>query len=74
MNKSILTSVIAAVLGAGLLFRITSHRRSGLRFAGPTGFAEKIRNMSDEEYAQFQKKFQQGCKGGFFSKAGNQSA
>lgn len=57
--------IILFVLIFGLIFRLFIGRRYG-RFGGPSmhpGFAEKIRSMSDEEYAQFKQKFNNRCRG-----------
>ncbi|MFT4094088.1 MAG: hypothetical protein QM640_10640 [Niabella sp.] len=56
--------VATVVLIAGTLFRLFAGRRFGRRFGTDNrfaGFADKIRNMSDEEYARFKEKFQYGC-------------
>lgn len=48
-----------------LLFRLFTGRRFG-RFGGRgmhPAFADRIRNMSDEEYADFKEKFGHGCGG-----------
>lgn len=56
--------VAVFVLIVGLLFRLF---RRGSRGPGSwrqerfTRFADKVRNMTDEEYAQFKERFQYGC-------------
>lgn len=63
--------VAVVVLIVGALIRLFGGRRFG-RGAGRRGmfpaFADKIRNMSDEEYAQFRQRFQYGC--GRFNETG----
>ncbi|HTG55978.1 MAG TPA: hypothetical protein VL943_06920 [Niabella sp.] len=58
--------VVTVVLIVGLLFRLFGRRAWGPgsrrqeRFAR---FADKVRNMTDEEYAQFKDRFQYNCGG-----------
>ncbi|GAB3016775.1 hypothetical protein GCM10027051_21660 [Niabella terrae] len=59
----ILRVAIVVLIVIGLLRLFGGHRyRRG--FGGPqrfAGFADKIRNMSEEEYQQFKQKFQGHC-------------
>lgn len=53
------------VLIFALIFRLFAGRRFG-RFGRPPmhpGFADRIRGMSDEEYAKFKQNFNYGCRG-----------
>lgn len=56
--------VVLFLLIAGLVFRLFAGRRR--HFGGPFGerrlaFTDHIRNMSEEEYAQFKQRAAQGC-------------
>ena len=53
--------VLIFLLIAGMLIRIFAHRRWGGR-AG-WAYADKIRDMSDDEYSQFKGKFRSHCRG-----------
>lgn len=54
--------VAAAVLIAGALFRLFAERRFRRYRPGIyPAFADKIRNMSDDEYARFKERFQSRC-------------
>lgn len=58
--------VSVAVLIIGLLFRLFAGRSFGpgyKRHERFTRFADKVRNMTDEEYTQFKERFQYGCGG-----------
>ena len=58
--------VVTVVLIVGLLFRLFGRRAWGpgsRRQERFTRFADKVRNMTDEEYAQFKERFQYGCGG-----------
>ncbi|WP_114792171.1 hypothetical protein U0035_10005 [Niabella yanshanensis] len=58
--------VAVFVLIVGLLFRLFGRRSWGpgsRRQERFTRFADKVRNMTDEEYAQFKERFQYGCGG-----------
>ncbi|MCH5689000.1 hypothetical protein LWM68_34955 [Niabella sp. W65] len=58
--------VVTVVLIVGLLFRLFGRRSWGpgnRRQERFTRFADKVRNMTDEEYAQFKERFQYGCGG-----------
>lgn len=58
--------VVAVVLTVGLLFRLFGRRSwkpGGRRRERFTRFADKIRNMTDQEYEQFKERFQYGCGG-----------
>ena len=58
--------VAVFVLIIGLLFRLFgrgSWGPAGRRQERFTRFADKIRNMTDEEYNQFRERFQYGCGG-----------
>lgn len=58
----IVIRIILFVLIAGLLFRLFAGRRSWRRFNGNyTLFTDKIRSMSEEEYAQFKLNSSRGC-------------
>lgn len=67
MKKSILGPIAAGIVVSGLLRFIA--RKRFARFQ-PV-FADRIRNMSDEEYAQFKARFQNRCG---FHKQGNAMA
>ncbi len=53
--------VLIFVLIIGMLFRLFGRRRWG----GPAGwaYADKIRQMSDEDYTQFKERFGSHCRG-----------
>ena len=58
--------VVTVVLIVGLLFRLFGRSSWGpgnRRHERFTRFADKVRNMTDEEYAQFKERFQYGCGG-----------
>ncbi|MCH5715127.1 hypothetical protein [Niabella hibiscisoli] len=58
--------VAVLVLIVGLLFRLFGRGSWGpgsRRHERFTRFADKVRNMTDEEYAQFKERFQYGCGG-----------
>lgn len=55
------------ILIIGGLIRLFAGRRFGRGFGGARFrpvFADKIRNMSEDEYAQFKQKFQRRCGNG----------
>jgi len=54
-----LLKVFLFFLIIGGLFRLFMGRRFGPRFH--PAYADKIRNMSDEEYQQFKQRIPQGC-------------
>ncbi len=61
-----LLRVAVLVLIVGLLFRLFGRGSWGpgsRRQERFTRFADKVRNMTDEEYAQFKERFQYGCSG-----------
>lgn len=63
--------VAVVVLIVSSLFRLFGAGRYRRGFGGPgrfSGFADKIRNMSDEEYTRFKENYQYGC-GRFNAKA-----
>ncbi|HOZ84845.1 MAG TPA: hypothetical protein PK191_05105 [Niabella sp.] len=54
--------VLVLIIIVGILFRLFGRRRFGSGWH--PGFADKIRNMSNEEYAQYKARFGHRC-GGF---------
>lgn len=60
----LLIRVMVFFLIAGLLFRLFIRRKMGKHFGGhpfQPAFADKIRNMNEEEYQQFKQNFKNRC-------------